>query len=100
MKRIKVRPKITFSRKNRYSEELDDFVETTIHLFGDAVLGAMLTLVGVLFSTNSIVEELFSDLVMTLSCVILVLSVCLLLGYMLVMTLGKSDKHRKDCNEQ
>lgn len=98
MKKIKVRTKTSY----RYNERMDDFTETTIRLLGNALLGAVLTLAGVLLSDNteSVVKGLFSDLVMTLGCVILVLSVCLLLGYMFVMTLGKSDKHRKDYNDE
>jgi len=71
------------SKKYRYSETLDEFTETILHLFGTIVLGAILTLFGV------VVDNFCSDLLIMSGCVILTLSTALMLGYMFVMVLGK-----------
>lgn len=93
MKRIRIKPKVRFRCKRyRYSETLDEFIETILHLFGTIVLGAILTLLGVIFSSpvnNGFVGDFCSDLLMMSGCVILALSTVLMLGYMFVMVFAK-----------
>lgn len=67
----------------RYSETLDEFIETILHLFGTIVFGAILTLLGVF------IGGFCSDLLVMSGCIILALSTVLMLGYMFVMVFVK-----------